>query len=253
MQNKDARTLALVVGIIFVCVCASCVTTVGLVMAAVPPVRTILLSNPKTAEDYNRRGLAFYDLGQNEQASADFTKAIELNPTYAEAYYNRGNARTRLGEYEDSIADYTRAIEINPNYGDAYFGRGNRRINVGQYEDGVSDFKKATEVDPKNAAAWNNLCWYGSALGHAADVMPACERAVELNPNNGGFRDSRGLARALTGDYKDAIQDFKAYVTWSKQNGLYELRGYKREEWITELEAGRNPFDAATLKELLND
>lgn len=44
-------------------------------------------------------------------------------------------------------------------------------------------------------------------------VMFACEKAVKLAPDNGIFRESRGLARALTGDYKGATPDFEAYIT----------------------------------------
>ncbi|NIO70145.1 MAG: hypothetical protein GTN71_14240, partial [Anaerolineae bacterium] len=50
-----------------------------------------------------------------------------------------------------------------------------------------------------------------------------------------------------------AIEDFEFYVEWSKENDRYEQRGTKREAWIAELEAGRNPFDEATLEELRNE
>jgi Flp pilus assembly protein TadD len=38
--------------------------------------------------------------------------------------------------------------------------------------------------------------------------MSACEKAVALAPKNGEFRDSRGIARALTGNKQGAIEDF---------------------------------------------
>jgi tetratricopeptide (TPR) repeat protein len=34
------------------------------------------------------RGLAYYDLGQFEQAIRDFDEAIRINPRYDRAYYN---------------------------------------------------------------------------------------------------------------------------------------------------------------------
>jgi hypothetical protein len=84
--------------------------------------------------------------------------------------------------------------------------------------------------------------------------MDACRQAVELAPQAGYIRDSRGLAHALTGDYKRAIIDFKFFVEWStKQDQYPELYRLKREYWITELEAGRNPFTEAALKELRNE
>jgi WD40 repeat protein len=104
-----------------------------------------------------------------------------------------------------------------------------------------------------NATFNNQHCWFGSIEGFAEIVMPTCERAVELELENGKFWDSRGLARALTGDYKGAIEDFKFAVEWFKENELYEKYGSKREAWIAELEAGQNPFDEVTLKELLEE
>jgi hypothetical protein len=51
------------------------------------------------------------------------------------------------------------------------------------------------QILPKS---WNNLCRYGSLNGSAKEVMFACEKAVNLAPNNVYIRDSRGIARALT-------------------------------------------------------
>jgi len=115
----------------------------------------------------------------------------------------------------------------------------------------------------KNHILDNNTCWYGSTGGSqvAALVLPACERAVNLarDAERGWFRDSRGLARALTGNISGAIDDFEAFIEWSNDHpdhpywgGTSRLRRVvsKREGWITELKAGENPFDEDTLAEL---
>jgi hypothetical protein len=98
----------------------------------------------------------------------------------------------------------------------------------------------------------NGLCWYGSLDGFAAQVMPACERAVSLGTPDqlASHRDSRGLARALTGNTSGAIDDFQAMVDWSKQNGSYDTVGKQREDWIAALKDGKNPFDQNTLDSL---
>ena len=40
------------------------------------------------------------------------------------------------------------------------------------------------------------------------EVMPACERAIALDPENPFAHESRGLAQALLGNTPAAIEDF---------------------------------------------
>jgi tetratricopeptide (TPR) repeat protein len=130
---------------------------------------------------------------------------------------------------------------------------GERYARQGNIDEAIASFTEAQVLDPSleiPAVSWNTLCWFGGLWGYAADVIDACERAVELAPESGAFLDSRGLAKALLGDYSGAIEDFRIFVEWTKQNGTYEVYGQQREAWITELEEGRNPFDEATLSAL---
>jgi tetratricopeptide (TPR) repeat protein len=123
----------------------------------------------------------------------------------------------------------------------------------GMIEEAVEAYSKAQEMDPEleiAAGSWNALCWYGSLRGYAADVIGACERAAALAPGNALIADSRGLARALTGNYAGAAEDFRSYAEWLEKHGGDEREIDMRKFWIAELEAGRNPFDEAALAEL---
>jgi hypothetical protein len=102
----------------------------------------------------------------------------------------------------------------------------------------------------------NNTCWFGSLEGFVDIVYPTCERAVELGEGYYIFRDSRGLARALRGDYEGAIEDFEVFVADVREvqgETAYERYGKKREQWIADLKAGRNPFDVETLAALRDE
>jgi WD40 repeat protein len=96
------------------------------------------------------------------------------------------------------------------------------------------------------ASYLNSLCWVGALYGYATRIVETCEQAVVLAPLDPNIRDSRGLARALTGDINGAIADFqyfvdKAYVEDEKQ---------RRQRWIVALKAGQNPFTPEELESL---
>lgn len=97
-----------------------------------------------------------------------------------------------------------------------------------------------------HAATWNTLCWWASLYGQAKRALPACDAAVAPDTTNMGFRDSRGLARALAGDIAGARDDF-AYIVAHADAGRFRD---KRAAWLEMLHAGNNPFTAELLEEL---
>lgn len=126
----------------------------------------------------------------------------------------------------------------------------------GDIEGALENFAAGQALDPELeifAEDWNAICWFGSLWGYAADVMDACEKAVALDPDSGGIRDSRGLARALLGDYEGAIEDFEFFLEQYKKKGWCDDDCLRREDWIDALETGINPFDAQLLEDLKNE
>ena len=93
---------------------------------------------------------------------------------------------------------------------------------------------------------WGELCWFGSLNNQAQDVMFACEKAVKLKPNDRKIRNYRGLARALTGNYQGAIEDFQILVESMKN----EEDKARFEGWIESLKKGENSFTSEVLEEL---
>ncbi len=153
----------------------------------------------------------------------------------------------------DTKSDWDIDKEARKRIAPALLDRGRELGSDGKIEAAVQRYTQSKECDPTlqiKAEYWNDLCWLGSLQRHAAEVMHACENAVRLEPENGGYRDSRGVARALTGDLAGAIADFKFYISWAQNTGHQKKLVPKRTTWIEALEAGQNPFDAETLESL---
>jgi serine/threonine protein kinase/tetratricopeptide (TPR) repeat protein len=95
----------------------------------------------------------------------------------------------------------------------------------------------------------NAICWWGSLGGLGERVLPLCDAAVagseaSMRPR---IRDSRGLARALTGDYSGAAEDFEAYVARpANAAGVFQRRA-----WVSALRQGRNPLTREVLDRLI--
>lgn len=133
--------------------------------------------------------------------------------------------------------------------------KGGKAVREGEVSRALELYRRAQERSERlhvNPALWNDLCWFGSLHGAVEQVLFACERAVEQLPAAAPFRayhrDSRGLARALTGDANGAIEDFRAAVEeWPGARDAVRTR----QHWIEELQAGENPFTEPVLQDLL--
>ena len=53
-------------------------------------------------------------MGRNDQALADFDRAIELGAADARGFYARGLMYRLMGRYDQALADIDRAIELDP-------------------------------------------------------------------------------------------------------------------------------------------
>ncbi len=80
--------------------------------------------NPKSAEAFNWRGIAYDDLGETDKALKDFSEAIEINNSYADAYNNRGEIYRKKKMYREALNDYSKALQLEPNFAEAYYNVG---------------------------------------------------------------------------------------------------------------------------------
>lgn len=97
----------------------------------------------------------------------------------------------------------------------------------------------------------NTVCWFGSLQNFASRVVSYCERAVRLDPTDNSIRDSRGVARALTGNVAGAIEDFRAFSGDASKDTASRNQ---RRAWADALQRGTaapEVFSAAVRAELL--
>jgi hypothetical protein len=119
-----------------------------------------------------------------------------------------------------------------------------------QTNEAIAAYKEALTYKPAfkiSARLLNGLCWEGSVHHYAAEVLGVCTQAVLVGDDNTDYHDSRGVARALTGDTKGAIEDFEVFVEHSGRDK--ELISQRR-RWIEALQKGQNPFTEDLLRQI---
>ena len=77
-------------------------------------VGSVSSQDPRAAQAYNNRGIAWAQKGDLDQAISDFTMALEINPSYAQAYSNRGVTWAEKGELESGLTDAKKALSLEP-------------------------------------------------------------------------------------------------------------------------------------------
>ncbi len=89
------------------------------------------------------------------------------------------------------------------------------------------------------------VCWNGALAGQANAVFAVCDRAVDRTPSDDAdyesVRRSRGVVRALTGNFDGAATDLEASDPSADENSTAG-------RWIAALHQGRNPFSPAVLE-----
>ncbi len=110
-----------------------------------------------------------------------------------------------------------------------------------------------TMVGFGDAQANSDLCWAGALNEMSTAVMPACDRAIALDPEYADFYESRGLALAMTDDFASAIADFRRAIALAEQDDDAQDLIEEWQDWIAQLEQESNPFDKDLLQKLRED
>ncbi|MGB3511199.1 MAG: WD40 repeat domain-containing protein [Microcoleaceae cyanobacterium] len=111
--------------------------------------------------------------------------------TSATAFFLQGKKLAVSGEINEAVSAFQKAVKLDSNFSfnsvKSLVFIGNKLVTHGQF-----DRAQKLESDVENSASdWNKLCWEGSMNEKTKKVMFACEKAVQLAPNNGLIRNSR--------------------------------------------------------------
>ncbi len=166
---------------------------------------------PTDYRTYMYRGLffgsfSFYDTKYYAPAIDDLKKAVSLNPSAALPYYFLGNLAEKLAfniyafPKLGNTAAYDKARDIENTKALEYF-------------------KQAITADPRLKEAYASVAEELFSLKQYADAIPYYDKAIELDPNNAGLYNDRGLAKTNTGNSLGASSDLSDAIRLKHTSG----------------------------------
>ena len=125
------------------------------------------------------RGLLLDGMGRLDEALADYTASLALSSDFAAALNNRANVYRRLGRLAEARRDYLAAIDAgNPQSQFSYYGLGELAEAEGAKTQAEQFYTKALAADPKYDLARDRLAALSSGEQMARLEPPTANQAT---------------------------------------------------------------------------
>ena len=122
--------------------------------------------------------------GEQQRCAALLSEAVKVNPENAYLWFYLGGCHFYLGEQDDAVANITKAVELLPERG-PFRGQLARLLeNVGQLDEAEKHFRELLKIEPNNPVVH---FWLAEFLAkhrpHAKDeALQKAQTALELPP-----------------------------------------------------------------------
>jgi tetratricopeptide (TPR) repeat protein/predicted aspartyl protease len=240
-------------------------------------------ADPSDAAGFARRGAAYAARGDRRRALADLNRAVELAPDDAGNFAARARIHEAMKEWPEALQDLNTALRLDPGQTDARIRRAamwatgdreraiedlqalddtlppqsNMRWDMADIYDrldlqdrALSEWNQWLDAHPNDIhrdAALNMRCWARVLLNLELDkALDDCNRALDQQPKNAAFLDSRAWVRLRMGNTGAALSDFDRAIelrpssAWSLYGrGIVQTKLGKQAVGAADLEAAR--------------
>ena len=151
----------------------------------------------------------YYQLSGNlDAAIADFTAAIEEEPTFAYAYYKRGWCHEMMGNRKAALEDYNIGIEMDDNYPYLHLMRGELLLQDGDKAKADVDFETVLQ---KDTIATDGSCRQYALhfLGRDKEAEEWADKIIAEDPEAAGNYYDRACLFARMGRLEESIASLR--------------------------------------------
>jgi TolB-like protein/Tfp pilus assembly protein PilF len=185
---------------------------------------------PDLAEAHAARGFALWQMRSVDEAIMEFETAIRLDPKQFEAHYFYARARFEQGELGKAAELFERASQVQEDYQASFFAA-QSYVGLGRDGDAQAAYRKALQVaqehlelNPDDPRAATMCAVAACRVGQKAEGLEWAERALAIDPDDGGVRYNVACLYALEGEPEKAITCLEDALR----------RGFANKDWIAQ-------------------
>jgi len=178
--------------------------------AAVPPLNKFIAEQPEVAFAHFQLGYAYTALKRDDEARAEYERAMALDPKMPEPALNLGILLMEK-EPAGAVAPLRKAVELLPSQSRPRFLLGSALERARDLTGAAEAYEAALRLDPRDAEGLAHLGNLYLRLNHTADAEPKFRAALEIQPNF--VPAALGLAQSLDAQKKpEAADAYRNYL-----------------------------------------
>lgn len=158
---------------------------------------------------YTNLGNTFYAMGDQEQALACYTMALELSPGFVIAAYNQALTLEKLGRVNEAIHALRSLIASEPKHINAHIKLGDLLKLAGNLIEAEAEYISALALDPTLAALHNNLGTVYAQQAKWSNALKEYINAKELGIHNPVIYQNIGDAYHALRQFEQALESYR--------------------------------------------
>jgi tetratricopeptide (TPR) repeat protein len=139
----------------------------------------------RNADDWYALALQYEtDPEARSQAIDAYRHVLSVSPAHVDALINLGMLSYEIGDLENSSACFLRAVQVEPDNAVAHFNLGSVLDELAQLEAARQHLRIAVRLDPHYADAHYNLAFVCDKLGSNIEARQHWQRYIHLDPTS---------------------------------------------------------------------
>lgn len=201
----------------------------------------------KSSENYSQAVRAFYvglaalQVGHDQKANEELTKATKLADAEPAAWNNLGVLQMRQKDFETAAKSLEKARSLAPDNGKIYANLAVLENQRGNFEKAIESLNKTIELEPNNLRAIYTLAQEKERQANDAEALKLYERIALTKPENLAVKLEIARLSAKLGNI-EGLQKTVSEIGKNAQNWSPEIK----EQFDALQNSADNPKQAAT-------